>query len=75
VVCLSESARVHRRTRARRTHSACLTPSSWRALGRLPRRLDVYAIEGASFTAGDRLSPAVARAVDELATTLGSERR
>ena len=46
-----------------------------RALGRLPRRLDVYAIEGASFTAGDRLSPNVERAVDELATTLGSERR
>jgi hydrogenase maturation protease len=46
-----------------------------RALGRLPRRLDVYAIEGASFTAGDRLSPDVERAVDELATTLGSEWR
>jgi hydrogenase maturation protease len=46
-----------------------------RALGRLPDRLDVYAIEGASFTAGDRLSPAVERAVDELATALGSARR
>ena len=46
-----------------------------RALGRLPDRLDVYAIEGASFAAGDGLSPDVERAVDELATTLGSERR
>jgi hydrogenase maturation protease len=46
-----------------------------RALGRLPGRLDVYAIEGASFTAGDRLSPAVERAVDELAATLNSARR
>jgi hydrogenase maturation protease len=46
-----------------------------RALGRLPRRLDVYAIEGASFTAGDRLSPDVERAVAELATALGSAPR
>jgi hydrogenase maturation protease len=45
-----------------------------RALGRLPGALDVYAIEGASFAAGDRLSPAVERAVDELATALGSAR-
>jgi hydrogenase maturation protease len=43
-----------------------------RALGRLPDRLDVYAIEGATFTAGDRLSPAVERAVEELAAALGS---
>jgi hydrogenase maturation protease len=43
-----------------------------RALGRLPQRLDVYAIEGASFAAGERLSPAVERAVAELATALGS---
>lgn len=41
-----------------------------RALGRLPRRLDIYAIEGASFTAGDRLSADVERAVDDLATAL-----
>ena len=46
-----------------------------RALGRLPGRLDVYAIEGASFTAGDSLSPEVERAVDDLATALGSARR
>ncbi len=46
-----------------------------RALRRLPDRLDVYAIEGASFTAGERLSPAVERAVDELATALASARR
>jgi hydrogenase maturation protease len=46
-----------------------------RALDRLPARLDVYAIEGASFTAGKRLSPAVERAVDELAASLASARR
>ena len=43
-----------------------------RALGRLPARLDVYAIEGGSFAAGDRLTPAVARAVAALAGRLGS---
>jgi hydrogenase maturation protease len=46
-----------------------------RALGRLPDRLDVYAIEGASFTAGERLSPAVERAVAELASELSASRR
>jgi hydrogenase maturation protease len=46
-----------------------------RALNRLPARLDVYAIEGASFVAGERLSAAVQRAVDELAASLASVRR
>jgi hydrogenase maturation protease len=46
-----------------------------RALGRLPDRLDVYAIEGVSFTAGERLSPAVERAVAELASELSASRR
>jgi hydrogenase maturation protease len=46
-----------------------------RALARLPDRLDVYAIEGASFVAGDRLSPAVERAVAELASELSASRR
>ena len=46
-----------------------------RALGRLPDRLEVYAIEGASFTAGERLSPAVERAVAELASELSAWRR
>ncbi len=41
-----------------------------RALGRLPARLDVYAIEGAAFELGDELSPPVANAVSELATAL-----
>jgi hydrogenase maturation protease len=41
-----------------------------RALGRLPARLDVYAIEGVSFTAGDRLSPPVERAVARLVEEL-----
>lgn len=36
-----------------------------RALGRLPPRCVVYAIEGACFEAGQPLSPAVAAAVDE----------
>jgi hypothetical protein len=35
----------------------------------------VYAIEGASFVAGDRLSPAVERAVAELASELSASRR
>jgi hydrogenase maturation protease len=46
-----------------------------RALDRLPTRLEVYAIEGASFTAGDRLSPAVDRAVEQLAAALGADCR
>lgn len=41
-----------------------------RALGRLPARLEVYAIEGARFTAGAELSPVVERAVGELAASL-----
>jgi hydrogenase maturation protease len=43
-----------------------------RALGRLPARLEVYAIEGARFTAGAELSPAVERAVRELAESLSA---
>ena len=46
-----------------------------RSLGRLPSRLEVYAIEGASFVAGDRLSPSVERAVAELAGELSASRR
>jgi hydrogenase maturation protease len=46
-----------------------------RALGRLPDRLDVYAIEGASFAAGEHLSLAVERAVTELASELSPSRR
>jgi hydrogenase maturation protease len=41
-----------------------------RALGRLPERLLVYGIEGESFAAGRGLSPAVERAVEELAREL-----
>ena len=41
-----------------------------RALGRLPRRLDVYAVEGADFALGASLSPAVARRVEALAAEL-----
>ncbi len=46
-----------------------------RALHRLPGRLEVYAIEGASFVAGDRLSPSIERAVAELADELSASRR
>jgi hydrogenase maturation protease len=42
-----------------------------RALGRLPRTLRVYAIEGADFTIGTGLTAAVAQAVDLLARELG----
>ena len=40
------------------------------ALGRLPARLEIYAIEGGDFSLGAPLSPAVARTVDALATRL-----
>jgi hydrogenase maturation protease len=45
-----------------------------RALGRLPAALEVYAIEGATFTAGNRLTPSVQRAVQALAAELGARR-
>lgn len=44
-----------------------------RALGRLPPRCVVYAIEGASFAPGGPLSPAVAGAVEEVARRLRAE--
>jgi hydrogenase maturation protease len=44
-----------------------------RALGRLPRRSIVYAIEGASFETGAPLSPAVAAAVAEAVRRLRAE--
>ncbi|HET6643160.1 MAG TPA: hydrogenase maturation protease [Gaiellaceae bacterium] len=37
-----------------------------RALGRLPRRIVLYGIEAESLAAGGELTPAVARAVDEV---------
>jgi hydrogenase maturation protease len=43
-----------------------------RALGRLPERLDVYAIEGAGFDHGAPLSAPAERAVAQLAAELGS---
>jgi hydrogenase maturation protease len=46
-----------------------------RALGRLPDRLEVYAIEGESFVAGARLSPCVEAAVAELAGELSASWR
>jgi len=42
------------------------------ALGRLPARLEIYAIEGEDFSLGAPLSPAVARTVDALATRLAA---
>jgi hydrogenase maturation protease len=44
-----------------------------RALGQLPRRCVVYAIEGASFAAGAPLSPAVAAATAEVAGRIRTE--
>jgi hydrogenase maturation protease len=41
-----------------------------RALGRLPERLVVYGIEGASYELGAPLSPAVARAAETVAAEL-----
>ena len=45
------------------------------AIGRLPARLEIYAIEGEDFSLGAPLSPAVARTVDALATRLLRTRR
>jgi hydrogenase maturation protease len=45
-----------------------------RALACLPRRLEVYAIEGADFSAGAALSPPVAEAVEQLAASLSGPR-
>jgi hydrogenase maturation protease len=42
-----------------------------RALGRLPRVLRVYAIEGREFALGAPMSPEVERTVAELARQLG----
>jgi hydrogenase maturation protease len=43
-----------------------------RSLGRLPARLDLYAIEGADFGHGEGLTPPVSRAVGDLARRLRS---
>jgi hydrogenase maturation protease len=43
-----------------------------RALGRLPERLEVYAIEGTDFAVGGTMTPAVADAADALARELAS---
>jgi hydrogenase maturation protease len=44
-----------------------------RALGRLPRRVVVYGVEGAGFESGAPLSPAVAAAVDDVVSRLEEE--
>jgi hydrogenase maturation protease len=44
-----------------------------RELGRLPRRLAVYGIEGESFEAGEGLTPAVQAAVEQLVAELYEE--
>jgi hydrogenase maturation protease len=41
-----------------------------RTLGRAPERVTVYGIEGERFAAGEELSPAVARAVEEVCSEL-----
>lgn len=44
-----------------------------RVLGRLPRHLILYGIEGADFTPGERLSPAVTAACDSVVERLLGE--
>jgi hydrogenase maturation protease len=44
-----------------------------RAVGRLPRRLVLYGIEGRSFATGEALSPEVAAAVDAVAAAIRAE--
>jgi hydrogenase maturation protease len=44
-----------------------------RSLGRLPRRLIVYGIEGSDFGHGSALSAPVAGALDEVAARIGSD--
>ena len=44
-----------------------------RALGRLPGRLLIFGVEGAAFSAGDELTPAVAAAVEPLVDELLEE--
>ena len=44
-----------------------------RALGRLPGRLLLFGVEGAAFSAGDELTPAVAAAVEPLVAELLEE--
>jgi hydrogenase maturation protease len=44
-----------------------------RVLGRLPERVDVYAIEGGSFEAGAGLSAPVAEAVERVAAAIAEE--
>jgi hydrogenase maturation protease len=41
-----------------------------RALGRLPRRIVVYGVEGAEFAAGEGLTPPVAAAVERTASAV-----
>ncbi|MGD0197415.1 MAG: hydrogenase maturation protease [Solirubrobacteraceae bacterium] len=45
-----------------------------RALGRLPRKLIVYGIEGERFNAGEELSPRVAAAIESLVQQVQQER-
>jgi hydrogenase maturation protease len=44
-----------------------------RALGRLPRQVVVYGVEGGSFAVGEELTPAVAHAVDQVANAVREE--
>lgn len=46
-----------------------------RALGRLPKRVLVYGVEGADFTAGAELTPAVDSALDDVVRELEEEAR
>jgi hydrogenase maturation protease len=63
--------------RAASTHSFGVAAAMGlaRALGRLPSRLTVYAVEGRSFREATPLSPEVDRAVDALVARLEGEGR
>lgn len=65
------------RFRHRGTHTFSLADviELARALGRLPRRLAGFGIEGASFAIGDGLSPQAEAAVDEVTEVLLNDLR
>lgn len=61
--------------RARGTHAVSIGAAIElaRVLGRLPGRLVLYGIEGADFTSGSGLSPAVERAIGAVSDQIVSE--
>ena len=56
-----------------RAHSQRIPHGAARALGQLPKRLIIYAVEAASFTLGAPLSKAVAAALESLPAQIGQD--